>query len=246
MARKARQRTYDRLLDIGLKDPFIRAIVGVVAIATAASFAISALGNGAKAVITLAFCLAFGVVLVVLRTLMKYVDSNFVKIVCFVSSGVIMFVFLVFALLLIPAAVICWPQPYAHLFSLLKCSATMEQAPFTPVAYRGQGVTLNPDNAKYRILVFYRPKRKADAEFIVGALQSAGYTSNGAESALDEVIAPSRQPGTTLIKTTTRARPVVDDVSRVTKLAIPTEAGAVTLFPDDAPLQRGDIQISLF
>src|ERR1700730_5988234 len=104
-----------RLIDVGLKDPFIRGIAGVVAIAAVASFTISALGSGPKAVIALALSLAFGVVLVVLRTLMKYVDSSFVRIVCFVSSAVIMGVFLTFAVLLVPAAVICWPQPFAQL-----------------------------------------------------------------------------------------------------------------------------------
>jgi hypothetical protein len=83
-------------------------------IATAAGIAISILGSGTKAVLAIALSLAFGVVLVVLRGLMKYVDSAFVRIVCFASSAVIMSVFLVFAVLLVPAAVICWPQPYAQ------------------------------------------------------------------------------------------------------------------------------------
>ena len=85
--------THGELIRVGLLDPFIRGIVGVVVIATAGSFAISALGNGTKAIITLALSLSFGVILVILRTLMKNIDSGFVRMVCFLSSAVIMAVF---------------------------------------------------------------------------------------------------------------------------------------------------------
>ena len=51
---KKRDATYDRLIKVGLQDPFIRGIAGVVVIATAASIAISALGSGTKAIITIA------------------------------------------------------------------------------------------------------------------------------------------------------------------------------------------------
>jgi len=108
--------------------PVVAAIAGVVVIATAASIAISALGSGAKAIITIALSLLFGVALVILRALMKYVDSTFVKVVCFASAAVIMTVFLVFTVLLVPAAVICWPQPYAQLLSLPNCLAQIEKA----------------------------------------------------------------------------------------------------------------------
>jgi hypothetical protein len=63
--------THGELIRVGLLDPFIRGIVGVVVIATAGSFAISALGNGTKAIITLALSLSFGVILVILRTLIR-------------------------------------------------------------------------------------------------------------------------------------------------------------------------------
>jgi hypothetical protein len=247
---KKRDATYDRLIKVGLQDPFIRGIAGVVVIATAASIAISTLGSGTKAIITIALSLLFGVVLVVLRALMKYADSTFVRVVCFGSSAVIMTVFLVFTVLLVPAAVICWPQPYAHLLSLPNCAlakieATIEK-PFTPVAYSGTGITHNADNNKYLVLVFYRPERKQDAERIVGALQTAGYRSDGVQSSLDEVLAPDKRPGTTLIKTTTLARPIVADVSAVVRYAIPAKASYIFLFPDDAPLRQGNIQMSLF
>jgi predicted membrane channel-forming protein YqfA (hemolysin III family) len=155
MARK-KDATYDRLIEVGLQDPFIRGIVGVVVIATAAGIAISILGSGAKAVLAIALSLAFGVVLVVLRALMKYVDRAFVRIVCFASSAVIKSVFLVFAVLLVPAAVICWPQPYAQLLSLPNCASALTLKPFTPIEYTGKGITYNPDNKKYHVLIFYR------------------------------------------------------------------------------------------
>lgn len=237
---------YERLIDIGLKDPFIRGVVGVVVVAAAASIAISTLGSGAKAVITLALCLSFGVVLIVLRALMRYADSAFVKFVCFAFSGAIMFVLLVFALLLIPAAVVCWPQPYAQLISLPNCAAQVESKPFTPVAFTGTGISFNQDNGKYVVRVFYRLARKEDAERIVGALLTAGYQSGGVASTLDEVVTPNRNPDTTLIKTTTQARPSVDDVSRIVKIAIPVKAGAVSLFPEDSTLRSGDMQVLLF
>ena len=237
---------YERLIDVGLQDPFIRGVVGIVVIAAAASIAISTLGSGAKAVITLALCLSFGVVLIVLRALMRYADSPFVKFVCFAFSGAIMFVLLVFALLLIPAAVVCWPQPYAELISLPNCAAQVESKPFTPVAYTGTGLSFNPDNAKYVVRVYYRPARKEDAERVVGALLSAGYKSDGAASTLDEVVTPNRNPDTTLIKTTAQARPALDDVSKVVKIAIPVKAAAVSPFPQDATLHGSDMQVLLF
>jgi hypothetical protein len=247
---KKRDATYDRLIKVGLQDPFIRGIAGVVVIATAASIAISTLGTGAKAIITIALSLLFGVVLVVLRALMKYVDSSFVRIVCFASSAVIMTVFLVFTVLLVPAAIISWPQPYAQLLSLPNCALAQIEAaiekPFTPVVYTGTGITHNADNNKYLVLVFYRPERKQDAERIVGALQTAGYRSDAVQSSLDEVIAPDKRPGTTLIKTTALARPIVADVSTVLRYAIPAKASYISLFPDDAALRQGNIQISLF
>src|SRR5215471_11134785 len=184
---------YERLIDIGLKDRFIRGVVGIVVIAAAASIVISTLGSGTKAVITLALCLSFGVVLVILRALMHYADSPFVKLVCFAFSGVIMFVLLVFALLLIPAAVICWPQPYAELISLPNCPAQQaEVRPFTPVPFKGAGISFNPD--------------------------------------------------TTLLKTTTQARPTLEDVVKIVKIAVPVKAASVSLFPEDSPLRSGDIQ----
>jgi hypothetical protein len=180
---------------------------------------------------------------------MKYVDSAFVRVACFVSCAVILFVFLVFAVFLLPAAFICWPPTYAQLLNLPNCSSVAAASidePFKPEAPAGTAITFIPDNNKYLVLVFYRLERKKDAERIVGALRSAGYRSDGSQSSLDEVIAPNRNPGTTLIKTSNLARPAVDDVSRVVRIAIPVVASAISVFPDDAPLQRGNIQISLF
>jgi len=245
--RKQPDGLYERLIDIGLKDRFIRGVVGIVVIAAAASIVISTLGSGTKAVITLALCLSFGVVLVILRALMHYADSPFVKFVCFAFSGVIMFVLLVFALLLIPAAVICWPQPYAELISLPNCPAQQaEVRPFTPVPFKGAGISFNPDNGKYLVRVFYRAARKEDAENVVGALLTAGYKSDGVASSLDEVVTTNRNPDTTLLKTTTQARPALEDVVKIVKIAVPVKAASVSLFPEDSPLRSGDIQVLLF
>jgi len=170
----------------------------------------------------------------------------FVPALYIVSALAIMFVLLVFALLLIPAAVVCWPQPYAQLISLPNCAAQVETKPFTPVPFTGTGISFNQDNGKFVVRVFYRLARKEDAERIVGALLSAGYQSGGVASTLDEVVTPNRNPDTTLIKTTTQARPSVDDVSRIVKIAIPVKAGAVSLFPEDSALRSGDMQVLLF
>jgi hypothetical protein len=94
------------------------------------------------------------------------------------------------------------------------------------------------------VLVFYRSNRQSDAEQIVGALLSAGYQSEGQDSTLNEVVAPNRSPGLSLIKTSELAQPVVTDVSRITQLAVP--ASEVTVFPDVVAFARGNIQIDLF
>lgn len=248
MARKAKaDATQQMLINVGLRDPFVRVIAGMAAIAFAASYAISALGSGTKAIITLALCLGFGVVLVVLRTLMKYVDSPFVKIVCFASSAVIMLVFLVFAVLLVPAAVICWPHPYADLLSLPNCAmVAIKQVPFKPVPFTGTAITLDPDKSKYLVVVLFRPDRRSDAEHVVGALQSAGYQSTGVESNLDEVFAPDKRRDSSLIKTSALARPTVDDVAKVVRFAVPSKADFVSLFQTDVTLHKGDVQVDLF
>jgi hypothetical protein len=239
--------THQKLINVGLRDPFVRTIAGMATIAFAASYAISVLGSGTKAIITLALCIGFGVVLIVLRTLMRYVDSPFVRIICYASSAIIMSVFLVFAVLLIPAAVICWPQPYAQLLSLPNCAlAAIEQPPFKPVPFTGTAITFDPDKGKYLVVVIYRPDRRSDAEHIVGALQSAGYKSMGIESSLDEVFATDKRPDTSLIKTSALARPAVDDVAKVVRVAIPSKAGFVSLFEPDVTFQKGNVQVDLF
>ena len=127
------------------------------------------------------------------------------------------------------------------------CSARRRPAkPFTPVAFPRGNISLNPDNAKYTVRVFYRTGRKEDAEHVVGALLTAGYKSDGVESSLDEVITPNRSPDTTLIKTTAQARPALDGVVGIVKIAIPVKAAAISLFPEDATLRNADLQVLLF
>jgi SH3-like domain-containing protein len=134
---------YRQLIKVGLKDPFIQGIVGLVVIAVAASFAISALGSGTKAIITLALSLSFGVILVILRAVITNIDNTFIKGICFASAGVIVSVFLVFAVFLIPAAFICWPPPYAVMLGLTSCTAPpkkvcMDSNTPIPIAACGQ------------------------------------------------------------------------------------------------------------
>ena len=183
---------YDQLIKVGLKDPFIRTIVGLVVIAAAASFAISLLGNGTKAAISLAMALSFGVVLVILRTIVKNVDNRFIQAICFISAGVIMFVFLVFAVFLIPAALICWPKSYAQTLGLPSCTVNLDLSdkntnkagPFKPRPYPGT-VALNPENSRFTVIVYYVPERKIEAEKIAGVMLQAGYQSGGQETDLN-------------------------------------------------------------
>ncbi len=234
--------TYGELISVGLQDPFIRGIVGVVAIATAASFAISALGNGTKAVITLALSLSFGVILVILRTLMKNIDSSFVRMICFLSSAVIMAVFLIFAVFLVPAAFICWPPGYANILDLKSCGPI--EKPFKPVAFPASVVAFNPDNNKYKTLVFYRAERQEDAERAVGALTSAGYQSQGIAGDLNELTQP--YSGATVIRWAADAQPIVGDISRLLRIAMPVKWATTSVSPTASSFTRGNIQINLF
>jgi len=246
---KRDQDVYKRLIDIGLRDPFVQIIAGLVVVAVVANFAISTLGgSGPKALIIIALTVMGGVVLFVLRTLTTSANSIFVKIVGYVALSVIMLVVLIFVLLLIPVATMCWPQPYAELLTLPRCVvAPLASSPgFKVIPYAGADITTNSENQKYLVLVFYRPDRLENAGRIVGALRKAGYRSDGFASGLDEVVASDKRPGTSLIKTTTLARPIVDDVNRVVRLAIPENIEFLSVLPEDAPLQRGNVQVDLF
>src|SRR5262249_47450391 len=116
--------------------------------------------------------------------------------------------------------------------------------PFTPIALAD--AVFNAGNAKYSVLVFDRPQRQEDAERIVGAFRSYGYTkSDGVTSPLDEVVAPDKRPGTTLIKTNADARGIRDDLLNVVNRAIVTSVATnkayVSMFPDEVALKRGDV-----
>src|SRR5262249_42419270 len=167
------------------------------------------------------------------------------------SAGVIMSVFLVFAVFLIPAAFICWPPPYAKILGLMNCVSVISdtstsKGPFTPKPYVGSGITSNPENFKFNVMVYYVAERQGDAEKVVGAMLHAGYKSDGQESDLNEVIVPDRRSGTIVIRTTAGARPIVEEVSRVVRLALPTGVSHMSALPEDFPLQRADLQVLLF
>jgi hypothetical protein len=135
---------------------------------------------------------------------------------------------------------------HANVMTTTAIAPATIQASFKPVELSGIAIPYNGDNRKFEVWVFYRPERQKDAEKIVGALRSAGYQSEGQQSNLNEVVAPNRNPDATLVKTTSYARLVVEDVFRLVQLAIPVKAPSASVFPKDAPLQQGHIQISLF
>jgi hypothetical protein len=134
--------TYRRLVSIGLKDPFIRQIAGAAALAVTASFVIYVVGSGINAILTLSLLLSFGVILVILRTLMNNMDTSFVRTACFVASTVIMGVFLIFGVLLVPAATICFPKNFAIMLGLNSCKGL--EIVFNPVPF--PKIDRNPAN----------------------------------------------------------------------------------------------------
>jgi hypothetical protein len=237
---------YNEMIKVGLADPFIRVIVGVVAVATAAAFAIAVIGDGTRAVIAVGLSLMFGVVLIVLRVLMKNLDSPFVRALCLFASGVIVSVFLALIILAVPAVTVCWPVRYSEVMGLKACSDMREARPFTPAPYVGGAIKFDAANSASQVLVFYREARQADAERLVGALRTAGFASDGRASDLNEVVADNRGPGLTLIKSTAAARPLTPEILRIAQLAMPVSAPSISVYPQDVALSRGAIQIDLF
>ena len=239
--------SYGQLIGIGLKDPFIRQIAGMATLAATASFVISVLGSGVKAVLILALSLSFGVILIILRTLMNNMDSSFVRQACFIASTVIMAIFLVFAVLLIPVATICWPSAYAAILGVSSCGPTSGPTtatrPFTPVQFHN--VQLRPENSALRARVLYRPDRQGEAERIAGALMSAGYQTTWVNSDLNELTPPFA--GATVLKWTVAAHPGINDLSGLLRLAIPVSAASISISPSASTFARGDdFQIDLF
>lgn len=237
---------FNRLIDIGLKDPFISLIAGgAVVMAVVGAYVVKISGSGTNAIRTIGAILVFGLLLLIIRSLFYDQGNPVMRTFGFAVAGVVTLVSSTFMLLLIPAVTDCWPAAYVQLIGLSNCGpAPVVEKEFSPIPL--QNVSYSPDNAKYSVLVFYRLQRFEDAEHIVGALRSAGYNSDGIQDNLDEVVAPDKRPDTSLIKTTALARPIVDAVSNLVRAAIPMKAQFVSVFPDDAPLQRGAIQISLF
>jgi hypothetical protein len=236
-------KTYGRLVSIGLKDPFIRQIAGVAALAVTASFVILVLGTGVNAILTLSLLLSFGVVLVILRTLMNNMDSSFVRTACFVASTVIMGVFLIFGVLLIPAATICYPPNFAIMLGLNSCkvATTAVIDKFEPVAF--PMIHFDLANGSRRVKVIYRSERLSDAERIVGALRSAGYQSDGVNSTLLELTPPF--PGATVLKWNSSGQATLPDVSELVRTAIPVKALTLAVSPSASSF-NDDLQIDLF
>jgi hypothetical protein len=235
--------TYGRLVSIGLKDPFIRQIAGVAALAVTATFVILVLGTGVNAILTLSLLLSFGVVLVILRTLMNNMDSSFVKTACFIASTIIMGIFLIFGVLLVPAATICYPPDFAIMLGLNSCKvgAAPVADKFEPVAF--PMIHFDPANGGRRVKVIYRSERLSDAERIVGALRSAGYQSDGVNSTLLELTPPF--PGATVLKWNSSAQATLPDVSELVRTAIPVKALTLSVSPSASSF-NDDLQIDLF
>jgi hypothetical protein len=237
---------FNEMIKVGLADPFIRAIVGVVAVATAAAFAVSVIGDGTRAVIAVGLSLMFGVVLVVLRVLMKNLDSPIVRWLCLFASGVIIAVFLALIVLAVPAITVCWPAMYRETMGLQPCGGVPQARAFAPTPYVAPDIKYDPANRATQVLVFYRAARQRDAERLVGALRSAGYASDGVESDLNEVVADNRSPGVSLIKTTGAARSITPEILRISQLVMPDRAPLIGIYPVDTALKRGAIQVDLF
>jgi hypothetical protein len=198
-------------------------------------------GSGINAILTLSLLLSFGVILVILRTLMNNMDTSFVRTACFVASTVIMGVFLIFGVLLIPAATICFPKNFAIMLGLNSCKGP-EITEFKPVPF--PKIAFNPANASRRVVVFYRPERLSDAERIVGALRSAGYQSDGFNSDLLELTPPF--PGATVLRSTASVQSSLAEVSELIGTAIPVKASTRFVNPRASSFSRGDLQIDLF
>lgn len=239
-----------QLIKIGLEDPFIRAIAGIVVVAAAASAVISLLGDGMKAILAIGLSIVFGVILVLMRVLIRNTDGLFIRWLSYIVSGTIAIVFVLLIVFVVPAVVICWPAAYSDTLGLKACSATVLPHPggtaFTPIPFTGQGIAINPDNGRLTVLVFYRAPRQTDAEHVVGALLSAGFKSTGQESTLNEVQTDDRSPNVTLIKTAAAAQPEQPEILRIVKLSIPVLAEKVRTAPGPVPLIRGDAQVDLF
>jgi hypothetical protein len=234
--------TYRQLVSIGLKDPFIRQIAGAAALAVTASSVIYVVGSGINAIISVALLLSFGVIFVILQTLMNNMNSSFVRTAAFVASSIIMGIFLVFGVLLIPAATICFPKNFAILLGLKSCSVE-EKIAFRPVPF--PNIAYNPANGSRRVVVFYRPERLQDAERIVGALLSAGYRSDGISSSLLELNPPS--PGaTTVLRWTAPAESALAEVSELIRTAIPIKASTLSVKSTPSSFSQGELQINLF
>lgn len=113
------------LIRIGLRDPFIQGIAGVVTIATAVSIAINTLGDGKNTIIAVALALIFGVILIVFRVLILNIDNTVVRWLCIFSSVTLTGVFLIFVILALPAVTFCWPPLYAEFLGVRGCKAQL-------------------------------------------------------------------------------------------------------------------------
>ena len=103
------QSLQERLVEIGLEDPFIRTIVRDGGCCHGRELRRLDHGECNKAVFAVGLSMMFGVVLVVLRVLMKHADDKIVWTLCLLASGVIVLVFMAVIVVAVPAVTVCWP-----------------------------------------------------------------------------------------------------------------------------------------
>jgi hypothetical protein len=238
---------YQQLIAMGLADPFIKLVVGIVAIGAAVGFVLTEFGGGLKAIIAIGFGIGAGVILLILRALVKDTESNFVRIMGYAASLAITAVFSILVLAVIPVVLTCKPLAYANLLGLCVPPPAPANTPgFTPIQFTGTG-TINQTNANYHILVFYRAPRQTDAEKVAGALLWAKFNSSAIDWRNDDLSELGALSNVVLIRTSSHGQAVADNITHLVQSAIaPVDPNTVSISATDLVLNNGDVQVDLF
>ncbi|MGB6543014.1 MAG: hypothetical protein WBF03_19320 [Xanthobacteraceae bacterium] len=236
---------YRRFIEIGLRDPFAQLVIGVVAIGAAVALVISQFGGGLRAVIAIGSGIGAGVILLILRSLVKDSESNFVRFMGYATSLAITAVFTILVLAVIPAVLTCKPQVYANLLGLCAPTPGPASTAFAPIPFSGTG-TPEPAAPNYRVLIFYRTARQTDAEKVAGALQWGKFDSGPADWRNDDLNELGPQTGIVLVRASDRGGTVAEAVANLVRSAIfPASATTVTV-NNNLHLINGDVQVDLF
>jgi hypothetical protein len=235
---------YRRFVDIGLRDPFVQLVVGVVAIGAAVSFVMSEFGGGLKAIIAIASGIGAGVILLILRALVKDSESNFVRFMGYAASAAITSVFAILVLALIPAVLTCKPQAYANLLGLCSTSGPTLTA-FVPIPFSASEAP-DPASPNFRVLIFYRTARQTDAEKVAGALQWAKFNSGPADWRNDDLSELGAQTGIVLVRASSRGGSVAEAIANLIRSSIYPISATTVMVNNNIPLSNGDVQVDLF